>query len=632
MPDFRGDKYFENDVDENVRGIVIMAEGTGNVMKPAQITSDGKIKVDSSVSVSTTLVDIQQVSIIQAGTSNNVKVVNASGGDAVNIQDGGNSITVDGSLTISPVPVQIVAILNEGTSNNVDANITNAVLPVSYSSGTFIIGDGGGSITVDGSLSVNAPPVQIVAILQTGTSNDVDANITNSSITVDDGGGSLTVDGSLSVTLPPVQIIAIHQEGTSNQVAQAGSWVTNPSGTAVVAISQSGTNNDVDANITNASIPVTYLSGTFIIGDGGGSITVDGISVSSPPVQIVAILNEGTSNNVDANITNANVPVSYLSGTFIIGDGGGSITVDGISVSSPPVQIVAILNEGTSNDVDANITNASIPVSYSTGTFVIGDGGGSITIDGSISVSAPPVQIVAILQEGTSNDVDANITNSSLPVTQSGTWTLTPTGTQIVSILQTGTSNDINASGDIAHDSPDSGNPLKTGGIAIDYQPDSEDEQGQTEVAANDRTNQAYNLRGENIEGVNSKYHLFNGDFPGTGLDGVYDDNPTSSISEPVEAWNYRYATVGMKIESTSAPTDIQIIVQASYDNITYFDLKNGALGQWIYDDTYVVTPGVNVAYSFDIAIGWMKVKVVCTGTDSTSPFTVSNSFVHLRN
>ncbi len=91
--------------------------------------------------------------------------------NAVTIQDGGNTITVDGTVGVS---------------------------------GNVTIVDGGGSITVDGT----------VAATQSGTwditsiTNDVDIADGGNSITVDDGattlsiddgGGSITVDGSLSM-------------------------------------------------------------------------------------------------------------------------------------------------------------------------------------------------------------------------------------------------------------------------------------------------------------------------------------------------------------------------------------------------------------------------------------------------
>lgn len=85
-----------------------------------------------------------------------VTINNGGGAAAVNVQDGGNSLTVDGTVTA-----------NAGT-------------------GTFVVGDGGGSLTIDGTVTANAG---------TGTFVVGDGG---SSISVDDNGSSLTVDGTVT--------------------------------------------------------------------------------------------------------------------------------------------------------------------------------------------------------------------------------------------------------------------------------------------------------------------------------------------------------------------------------------------------------------------------------------------------
>lgn len=185
--------------------------------------------------------------------------------------------------------------------------------------------------------------------------------------------------------------------------------------------------------------------------------------------------------------------------------------------------------------------------------------------------------------------------------------------------------------GNEAHDAVDSGNPIKIGGKATDYDPDTEDEQGQTEVAEDDRVETAHNLRGEQIEGVNSKYHLFDGTFPDTGLDGVYDNSPTSSTSESVECWNYRYATFGLDIDKANTPTDINLTVEISYDGSNWFKLMNGPLGSWVYDDV-TVGSGISRAITFKICARFVRVNIACNGTDASNTFTVDNSFIYLHN
>lgn len=102
------------------------------------------------------------------GTFHNVKVT-PSGALTVEIDDGGGSITVDGTVAVSNFPA-VQPVNDNGGSLTVDGTVSI--------SGTVTVADGGGSLTVDGTVAVSS-----VA----GT------------VTVADGGGSLTVDGTVAV-------------------------------------------------------------------------------------------------------------------------------------------------------------------------------------------------------------------------------------------------------------------------------------------------------------------------------------------------------------------------------------------------------------------------------------------------
>lgn len=168
------------------------------------------------------------VAISQTGTDNDVdaNVTNGSGASAVNIQDGGNSITVDGSVSVNNFPAtQTVALSQSGTDNNVDANITNASLAVT------------GPLT---DTELRASPVPVSGTVSV-----------NEPVSVDDNGGSLTVDGTVAVT-----------QSTSP-------WVIGDGGSSI-SVDDSGGSLTVDGTITaNAG------SGTFVVGDGGSSISID---------------------------------------------------------------------------------------------------------------------------------------------------------------------------------------------------------------------------------------------------------------------------------------------------------------------------------------------------------------------
>lgn len=182
--------------------------------------------------------------------------------------------------------------------------------------------------------------------------------------------------------------------------------------------------------------------------------------------------------------------------------------------------------------------------------------------------------------------------------------------------------------GGIAHDAADSGNPVKIGGKAFSLDPSSSGTiPGPTAVAANDRVDQTMSLQGGKVEAVHSFFQTL------TAINTTYDTTSTeTNTSARIDTYPWRYCTLMMTIDSTSTPTDIQIQPQVSEDDTNYFDLKNGALGQWIYDDTYVAT-AKNMAYNFEVASRYMKVQVTATGLTSGSAFfDITNAAIHCRN
>jgi len=181
-----------------------------------------------------------------------------------------------------------------------------------------------------------------------------------------------------------------------------------------------------------------------------------------------------------------------------VDDNGGSLTVDGtVAVSNHPTTI-DVGNFPATQPVSGTVT-----ANAGTGPFPVSDNGGSLTVDGSVAVSGTvtvdgsgatqpvshaaltelaaaidtelQVDVVGALPAGNNNigDVDiASMPNVTLnePVTVDGTITAS------------------NLTGNVAHDSPDSGNPVKIGGVASSAFP--------AEVADGDRANLWLNSRG----------------------------------------------------------------------------------------------------------------------------------------
>jgi hypothetical protein len=314
----------------------------------------------------------------------------ASGSAAIPIQDGGNSITIDGTVSVSgtvdtelpaaasladdsanpSVPgVGAFAMMYDGTTwdrargtsadgllvnlgANNDVTVTGTVT-ANAGTGTFIIGDGGGSITIDGTVDTElpaaaalgddaanptVPSVGAFALMYDGATWDrvrgtsVDGLLVNlganNDVTVT---GTVTVDSELPAataladntanpTVPAVGAFAMVFDGTT--------WDRLPGTTADGALVNLGANNDVT------------VTGTVTANAGTGTFTVD----SELPA--AAALADNASN-----------PTAPAVGAFnMVFDGTTWDRLPGTSADG------ALVNLGANNDV----TVTSLPASTKT--------------------------------------------------------------------------------------------------------------------------------------------------------------------------------------------------------------------------------------------------------------------------
>lgn len=159
-----------------------------------------------------------------------VTVNNTSGAGAVNIQDGGNSITVDGAVAATQsgtwnigTITNVVHVDDNAGSLTVDNNGTFAV-QATIAAGSAVIGhvitDSGSTTAVTGNVTVTqATGTNLHAVLDSGTLSTI-TNVVH----VDDNAGSLTVDGTVAAT----------QSGTWNINSVSGT-VSLPTGAATAA-------------------------------------------------------------------------------------------------------------------------------------------------------------------------------------------------------------------------------------------------------------------------------------------------------------------------------------------------------------------------------------------------------------
>jgi len=245
-----------------------------------------------------------------------------TGSNALPVQDGGNSLTVDGSITANAgTNLNTSALALEAGGNLAGAATSLAVIddwdetdrakvnPIAGQAGVQ-----GGSGTANaltqrvvlatdvalptGSNTIGAVTNTVLSVVGGGTEATAQrvtiASDSTGVLSVDDNGGSLTVDGTVDL----VETASIDYDtggGTVNQMVMgialpgsggpvAGGTVTNPlSVTGTVATeTQDGAGNPLDSSTsapvgTERGLIVRNIpSGTQQVSDGGGSLTVDG--------------------------------------------------------------------------------------------------------------------------------------------------------------------------------------------------------------------------------------------------------------------------------------------------------------------------------------------------------------------
>lgn len=242
-------------------------EATLSALNTKVTTTVNGIKVDgSSVTqpVSGTITTNQ-------GGSWSVAINNAAGASAVNIQDGGNSITVDGSVSVSNFPAtQAISAVSLPLPTGAATQATLATLLLDA---TFT----GRINTLGQKTSANSTPIVIAS----------DQTV----IPISDNGGSITVDGSVSISNFPA----------TQAVTQSGTWTVQPGNTAnttpwLATISQGGNSATVSA---------------------AGALKVDGSAVTQP-VSIAA--------TVGVNLAQIN-GVTGLAGNGVTGTGSQRVTI-----------------------------------------------------------------------------------------------------------------------------------------------------------------------------------------------------------------------------------------------------------------------------------------------------------------
>lgn len=196
----------------------------------------------------------------------------SSVGGTVTIQDGGNSITVDGSVSVSSVGGTVTVDINDAWAGVTGTGTESGALRVTIatdSTGVLSVDDNGGSLTIDGSVSVSS---------------------VGGTVTIQDGGNSITVDGSVTVSATALDIRDLDyskdnveimdSEGDALKVNDDGSInvvIAGTSGTRIhaydttVALAKDG-NDDHDYTVTGGK--TLLLKQVIVAASGAMKVTI----------------------------------------------------------------------------------------------------------------------------------------------------------------------------------------------------------------------------------------------------------------------------------------------------------------------------------------------------------------------
>lgn len=252
---------------------------------------------------------------------------------------------------------------------------------------------------------------------------------------------------------------------------------------SAVPVSDNGSSLTVDGTVTvtqsTAANLKVDLSGTA---SNTNAIKVDGSAATQPVSGQLAVTKAGLwtlDSNSGVDIGDVTINNAAGASAVNIQDGGNSITVDGT------VELGATTLAST---FDVSVTNASIPVT---------DNGGSLTVDGTVTASQPTSTAWRVqISDGTSDvPIDAahadGETNTEAHI-DIGAKTLVFNGTAWD--RQRGDTTGTYVVGNIAHDTVDSGNPVKIGFQA-------EASSLPTAVASGDRVNGIADVFGRQLVG-----------------------------------------------------------------------------------------------------------------------------------
>ena len=407
-----------------------MALGSnGNVLATVDGTVTANLSATDNAVLDTISSNTDSLAVTGGGVeASALRVTLASDSTGVlSIDDNGGSITVDGTVTanLSATDNAVLDTISSNTDSlavvggGVEATALRVTL-ASDSTGVLSVDDGGGSITVDGTVTANLSATDN-AVLDTIETNTDSLTVTGGGVeasalrvtlasdstgvlSIDDNGGSITVDGTVTVEQ------ATHgslQCNATMQIADSDVSSSNP-----VPIDGVETEN---AAVSGNPILVggRYDSSARSLDDGDAGAVALGsngyvLATVDGTVNLSA-MDRGLLNNIEQNsdsltVTGGGVEATALrvtlandsTGVLSIDDNGGSITVDGEVTANLSATDNAVLDTIESNTDSLTVTGGGTQ-SGALRVTLASDSTGTLTVDGgeteNAAVSSHPVLV-----------------------------------------------------------------------------------------------------------------------------------------------------------------------------------------------------------------------------------------------
>lgn len=348
-------------------------------------------------------------------------------------------VTPSGSLvaeaTIAGLDAAVIGQKTMANSLPVVIASDQSVISVNDNGSTLSIDDGDSSITIDNA-SLTALNSSIV--------NIGDSILPTKMVAVGGVFGSetrvlqLTDDGYL-VTESIVSNLVTH-----DNIASTANWFSIAGyASSSTPIAVAGGDYSRIWTTLNGAVNIADGNGTISIDDNGGSITVDNSGTFAVQAAQQGTWNIGTITSITNAVSiaaNSSVNVSQIGGNAVVTGGtNGTLAIGGVQAhdavysANNPVVVGGFASTTTPAAVAAN--DVSRIWTTLNGAVNIADGNGSITVDGTVSIT----------------------TNSAVNLSQVG-------GTNTVNGGLAGT---LGVGGTHAHNAVDAGNPLKVGAKAI---------------------------------------------------------------------------------------------------------------------------------------------------------------------